>query len=147
MTEKQRFKHSLLFPLFFLVLIWGMKIIELSVGSSFAFLGVFPQTLKGLIGIITAPLVHADFQHLINNSVPMLILSVGVFYFYRPLGYKVFFLNWLITGVWVWCGAREAYHIGASGLVYGLASFLVFSGVLRCIIELAAVSLIVIFFY
>jgi membrane associated rhomboid family serine protease len=147
MTEKQKIKHSLVFPLFFILIIWSIKVVELSVGFSFSMLGVYPQTLKGLLGIIFAPLVHGDFEHLINNSVPLLILSFGVFYFYRPLGYKVFLFSWLITGIWVWCGAREAYHIGASGIVYALASFLVFSGVLRRISGLAAVSLIVIFLY
>jgi membrane associated rhomboid family serine protease len=147
MTDKQRLKHSLVFPIFFLVLIWCMKLLELAFGYSFAFLGVYPQTIHGLIGIVTSPLVHGDFKHLLNNSVPLLILSVGVFYFYRPLGYKVFFLSWLITGIWVWCGARDAYHIGASGIVYSLASFLFFSGVFRRIPGLAAISLIVTFLY
>jgi membrane associated rhomboid family serine protease len=127
--------------------IWAIKLIEISSGMSFAFFGIYPLKAQGLIGIITAPLIHKDFNHLISNTIPFLIFSVGVFYFYRPLGYKIFFLTWLMTGIWVWCGAREAYHIGASGIVYGLASFLFFSGIIRRSVELASISLIVVFLY
>jgi len=147
MTEKQRIIHSLVFPIFFVLVIWLVKIFELANGTSFYYLGIYPWKMKGLIGIVTAPLIHADLKHLTNNTVPFLILAVGTFYFYRPLGYRIFFLVWLMTGLWVWCGAREAYHIGASGIVYGLASFLFFSGVMRRIPELAAISLVVIFLY
>lgn len=147
MNEKRRILHSLIIPTAFVLLIWSVKLFELAIGESFAFLGIYPLKFAGLIGIITAPLIHADFNHLINNTIPLLLFSVGTFYFYRPLGLKVFFLSWLMSGLWVWCGAREAYHIGASGLVYALASFLFFSGAIRKITELAAISLIVIFLY
>ena len=134
-------------PGFFISIMWSVKLLEIAVGKSFAFLGIYPLKGYGLPGIITSPLIHADWDHLINNSVPLLILSVATFYFYRPLGLKVFLLSWLMVGIWVWCGAREAYHIGASGIVYALASFLIFSGIMRRTTELAAVSLIVIFMY
>jgi membrane associated rhomboid family serine protease len=147
MNDKRKLIHSLVFPLFFILIIWCVKVFEIASGISLAFLGVYPMKFYGLVGIVTSPLIHGDFNHLINNSVPLLIFSVATFYFYRPLGYKIFFLTWLMTGIWVWCGAREAYHIGASGIVYGLAFFLVFSGIFRRIPELAAISLIVVFLY
>lgn len=147
MKEKRKIFHSLFFPLLFILIIWCIKVLEISLDMSFATFGVYPLKSFGLIGIFTAPLIHADWKHLTNNSVPLLILSFATFYFYRPLGYRVFFLTWIITGIWVWCGAREAYHIGASGIVYGLASFLFFSGAIRGIPGLAAISLIVVFLY
>jgi len=147
MDEKRKLKHSLIFPLFFVLVIWFIKLMEILSGTSLTFLGIYPLKAHGLIGIITAPLIHADFNHLTNNTIPFLVLCIATFYFYRPLGYKVFFLTWLMTGIWVWCGGREAYHIGASGIVYGLASFLFFSGALRRSPGLAAVSLIVVFLY
>jgi membrane associated rhomboid family serine protease len=146
-TDKRKLILSLYFPIFFVLIIWSVKIIEIALNTSFVKLGVYPLKAWGLIGILTSPLIHSNFEHLINNTIPLLILSVATFYFYRPLGYKVFFWTYLMTGLWVWCGAREAYHIGASGIVYGLAFFLFFSGVFRRIIELAAVSLIVVFLY
>ena len=107
MNEKSKILHSLTFPILFLILIWSVKIIELALNTHLDFLGIYPLKAEGLIGIITAPLIHEDFKHLINNSVPFFLLSVATFYFYRPLGLKVLLLSWLMTGIWVWCGARQ----------------------------------------
>ncbi len=145
--EKRKFIHSLVFPCFFLMLIWFIEIIKHVFGLDFTFLGLYPLKIKGLIGIITAPLIHANFSHLAANSVPLFILSVGIFYFYRDIAYKVFFFIYLITNIWVWFFAREAYHIGASGLVYGFASFLFFSGIIRKNAQLMALSFVVVFLY
>jgi membrane associated rhomboid family serine protease len=147
MNEKRKLIHSLIFPLFIIAVMWVIKLVEITLGSSLTYLGIYPLKIKGLLGIITAPLIHANIKHLTDNSIPLLIFSVGTFYFYRPLGYKVFIFSWLMTGIWVWVGGREAYHIGASGVVYGLASFLFFSGAIRRTPGLAAISLIVVFLY
>lgn len=145
--EQLKLKHSLIFPLAFLILIWAIKIFEWGLGLNFTHLGVFPLHLKGLLGIITSPLIHGDFQHLMANSVPFLVLSWGIFYFYRPLSYQIFILCYLTTNILVWIGAREAYHIGASGLVYSFASFLFFSGIFRNYYRLIAISFVVVFLY
>ncbi len=147
MEEKKKFIHSLVFPTFFLVLIWVIKISEAALELSFSHLGLFPLEASGLKGILFSPLIHADFKHLFDNSVPLYLLGISIFYFYRPVAYKVFFLIWFITGLIVWLTARPAYHIGASGLVYGFASFVFFSGVIRNNIHLLAISLIVVFMY
>jgi membrane associated rhomboid family serine protease len=147
MNEKKQFLHSLVFPGFFLFLIWFIKFIEFGLEMKFTKLGIFPLKLEGLIGIITAPLVHADIKHLFDNSIPLFFLSLAIFYFYREVAYKVFFLGYLITGFLVWIVARDAYHIGASGLVYCFAAFLFVSGVIRGNKNLLAISLLVIFLY
>jgi len=145
--EKKRFAYSLIFPLLFIVILWCVKAIEIVLNLDFSFLGIFPLRTKGLIGIITAPLIHSDFEHLFANSIPLLILGTGIFYFYNKIAYKVFFLSYFIANIWIWLGARYAYHIGASGLVYSLATFLFFSGVFRRNVKLMAVSLTVVFLY
>jgi len=145
--EKKRFLYSLVLPGFFLLLIWLIKIVEVTLHLNFTFLGIFPLRIKGLIGIVTAPLVHSDFQHLAANSLPLLILGAGLFYFYRKIAGKVFLLIYLISNIWIWFGARYAYHIGASGIIYGMASFLFFSGVIRKNVKLMAISLLVVFLY
>jgi len=145
--EKKRFLYSLVFPGLFLLLIWLIKIIEVTLHLNFTFLGIFPLRIKGLIGIVTAPLIHSDFQHLAANSLPLLILGAGMFYFYREIAGKVFLLIYLISNIWIWFGARYAYHIGASGIIYGMASFLFFSGVIRKNVKLMAISLLVVFLY
>jgi len=145
--EKQKFYHSLVFPFFFLLLIWLVKIVEVLFNLDFSHFGIYPLTSKGLIGIITSPLIHSSFSHLFANSFPLFVLSVALFYFYKKIAYRVFFLIYLMTGIWVWFGAREAFHIGASGVVYGLAAFLFVSGLIRKNPRLLAITLIVTFLY
>jgi membrane associated rhomboid family serine protease len=147
MEEKRKFYHSLVFPSFFLLLIWVIKITESALGTSFANLGLFPLKAWGLKGILFSPLIHANFKHLFDNSIPLFFLSVAIFYFYRPVAYRVFFLVWFLSGIVVWLTARPAYHIGSSGLVYGFASFIFFSGIFRNNIHLLAISLLVVFLY
>jgi membrane associated rhomboid family serine protease len=147
MDEKKKFYHSLVFPTFFLFLIWFTRFTEVGLQTSFVRYGIFPQKLDGLIGILSAPLIHADIKHLTDNSVPFFLLSLAIFYFYREIAYKIFFSIYFISGILVWVVGREAYHIGASGLIYGFASFLFFSGVLRKNMNLLAISLLVTFLY
>jgi membrane associated rhomboid family serine protease len=78
---------------------------------------------------------------------PVLLLSLALFYFYRDIAYKIWLLIYLIGGILLWAVGRPAYHIGASGLIYGLAAFLFLSGVLRRVRSLMAISLLVVFWY
>lgn len=149
--QEKRERYLLLscmkFPLFFTALIWLVKIYEVIFNLKLQSLGIFPLDFGSLHGILTSPLVHSNFKHLISNTGPLFILTSGVFYFYRKIAFKIFTLTYLLTGLLVWLGAREAYHIGASGLIYGFAAFLFTSGIIRKDIRLSAVSLIVVFLY
>jgi membrane associated rhomboid family serine protease len=115
--------------------------------THFTGLGIYPRQLGNLHGIITAPLVHGDINHLYANTIPVLVLGLGLFYFYRPLGLKIFILIYLLSGVMLWIGGRPGYHIGASGLIYGMAAFLFFSGIIRRYVPLMAISLLIAFLY
>jgi len=145
--EHKKVINSLVFPIIFLVVIWLIKLIEYFFHLDFSDYGILPLKTKGLIGILASPLIHANFAHLIANSGPLILLSWGVFYFYREVAIKVSILIYIITGFWVWLFARDAYHIGASGIIYGYASFLFFSGVLRRDGKLMAISMLIIFLY
>ncbi|MGW8316053.1 MAG: rhomboid family intramembrane serine protease [Bacteroidales bacterium] len=145
--EKKRFIYSLVFPGFFLFLLWAVKFFEVSMELSFVEGGVYPRKLSGLWGILFSPLIHGDWKHLIDNSMPVFLLSVALFYFYRDIAYKIWFLIYLIGGILLWSFGRPAYHIGASGLIYGLAAFLFVSGVIRGVRSLMAISLLVVFLY
>lgn len=138
---------SLFYPTVFLVILWGIKLYEYFGGAYLSQYGLFPRRVSGLVGILVSPLLHADFGHLISNSLPLLILGSIVFYFYRTIAFQVFFWVYFMTGIWVWVAAREAYHIGASGLVYGFITFLFFSGLFRKDTRLLALSLFVTFIY
>ena len=124
-----------------------IKLYEYFLNINLSFLGIYPLKLYGLPGIITSPFIHGNFHHLISNSLPVLILSVAIFYFYRGVAFKVISLIWIGTGVLVWFIGRPNFHIGASGLVYGFASFVFFSGLLRKDNGLLALSLFVSFIY
>lgn len=109
--------------------------------------GVYPRTIHGLIGIITYPFIHANWPHLFNNSTAIFILGSMLFYFYRPVALKSLLWIYLMSGLWLWIGGRESYHIGASGVIYGLFGFLFVSGLLRKHLKLMALSLLVVFLY
>jgi membrane associated rhomboid family serine protease len=144
---RKKFLLAIIIPGIFIFLMWLVKIIEVLFGIDLSDFGIYPLTARGLPGIIFSPFIHADFNHLFNNSLPLFFLSVALFYFYSEVALKVFSLTYLLTGILVWFGGREAWHIGASGLVYGLASFLFFSGIIRKYYRLIALSLLVVFLY
>jgi membrane associated rhomboid family serine protease len=124
-----------------------IKYYEVSQQVSFSTYGVFPRSLDAITGILTFPLIHKDYDHLFSNAVPLFVLMGMLNYFYKDMAGKVFFFLWLIGGVWLWIGGRPSFHIGASGLVYGLASFIFFSGIWRKWRSMLAVSMIVVFLY
>jgi membrane associated rhomboid family serine protease len=145
--EKGKFVKSFLIPFSFVFILWLVRLLQIIVDDRFIWLGVYPKHIKGLIGILTSPLVHSGWDHLISNTLPLLILGTALFYFYKELALKSFLLIYLLAGLWVWFGGREVWHIGASGIIYGLSSFLFFSGLIRRAIDLMAISLVVVFLY
>lgn len=145
--EKKIFRYSLFIPVIFLIIIWLIKLVEIALNIKFTEFGMHPRHMDGLLGIICSPLIHADFSHLIGNSTSFLILSTALFFFYRKMASRIFVLNYLLSGILLWMGGRDVWHIGTSGVIYGLASFLLFSGLLRKDIRLLTISLIVIFLY
>ncbi len=145
--EKKEFFRTLLIPFIFLFVMWAIKLIELQFDFSFIRFGVFPQTSKGLQGILFSPFIHKDFMHLLNNSYPILILGGLLFSIYKRIAFQIFIWLFFISGFWLWIIGRPSFHIGASGIVYALASFLFVSGIIRKNPSLAAVSLVVTFLY
>lgn len=145
--EKSKRFHTFFFPVAFITVLWLIKLCEVVFSYPLYNFGVYPRSFKGIMGIFTAPFIHGDWGHLFSNSVPLFVLGSGLFYYYRRVAYKIFFLILVSSGLWVWVSARPSYHIGASGIVYGLATFLFVSGVIKKNIQLAAFSLIVVFLY
>jgi membrane associated rhomboid family serine protease len=145
--EKKIFRFSLIIPLSFLLVLWLIKALEIGLNFNLVPLGIMPGKVSGLLGIFLSPLIHADLNHLFANSVPLLVMGTGTVYFYRSLSYRVFIIIWLVSGLCVWLGGRPSYHIGASGIVYGLAAFLFVSGAIRRDTRLAAISFVIVFLY
>ena len=151
-TERRALFFFFLFPVLFLIIMWLGKLIEHLFGLSFADYGVYPQSLSGLKGILFSPFIHGDFEHLGNNSYPILILGGMLFAFYKKIAKQLFLWLFFIAGFWLWIiggigneGLRP--HIGASGVIYALASFLFVSGIIRKNPRLSAVSMLIIFLY
>lgn len=145
--EKRIFIHSLLFPAFFVVAFWIVEIIEQISGLRFVTLGIFPLHINGLQGILFSPFIHSGFGHLISNSLPFFILLFMLIYFYRRISYQIFFILYFLSGLCVWMFGREAWHIGASGVVYAMAAFHFVSGIIRNDVRLLTLSVVVVFLY
>jgi len=145
--EKKIFLHSLFIPFLFVLVFWIVKIIEYFSGLSFVRYGIFPLSIDGLQGILFSPFIHADFSHLISNSLPFFILLFMLIYFYRRISYRIFFLLYFLSGISVWLVGRPAWHIGASGVVYALAAFHFVSGLIRSDVRLLTLSVVVVFLY
>jgi len=148
--ENKQFKFTLItiaVPLYTVLSLWLIYWFEVNFEYNFTKYGVYPRTVNGLKGIFLSPFIHSGVRHLFNNSVPLFVLMTSLFYFYRPVAFKILIFGTILSGILTWLIARDAYHIGASGIVYLLFSFIFFSGIIRSYSRLIAVSLMVIFLY
>ena len=147
-AERRKFLGSLIIPLLIVALMWVVKIVEVSCGVNLGRWGVTPHSLHGLVGIFTLPFLHANWEHLLSNSVPILVLGTALYYCYPTLANRVLLITYLASGLITWCiGSPDSTHIGASALVYGLNLFLITSGFIRGNRLLIVVSLIMVFLY
>jgi membrane associated rhomboid family serine protease len=109
--------------------------------------GIFPRTFLGLQGVLFSPFLHGDLSHILNNSLPIFILTFALIYFYREVSLKVLVYGILISGGITWLIGRQSYHIGASGLIYVLVSFIFFKGFITKYYRLMALSFAVVVLY
>jgi membrane associated rhomboid family serine protease len=140
-------KSIFLIPIVYVASIWLIYWIEIQFGFNFNKFGVYPRTLEGFRGVFLTHFIHSNTNHVFNNSIPLFVLLSSLFYFYKDIAYKVLFFGGFLTGCLTWCIARDSYHIGASGIVYLLFSFVFFSGMIRKHFRLVALSLVIIFSY
>ena len=137
----------LIYPLLLAFTIWFVFWVEIRLGVNFTRNGIHPRTFSGLQGILFSPFIHSGITHLWHNTIPIMLLSTALFYFYRSISWKMLLLLWILTGTGTWIIGREAYHIGMSGIIYGLVSFLFFKGIIAKHFRLIALSLVVVFVY
>lgn len=110
-------------------------------------MGIQPRSIHGMKGIILSPLFHQNFKHLAANTPALLILGWFIYYSYKDIANETILLIWSGSGLLTWLIGRPAYHIGASGLIYGMAFFLFFSGIFRKNPQLTAIALLIVFIY
>ncbi len=150
MLEFRNFKIServLIVPLVAVLAIWVVYWMEVRFGLNFNQWGVFPRKVTGLKGVIFSPFIHSSVGHLYNNTIPLAVLTFFLFLFYEKAAFRVLVFGVLASGFMTWLIGRPSYHIGASGLIYVLASFIFFKGIIAKHFRWVALSLIVVFIY
>lgn len=150
MREESYFKYTpavVLIPMAAVLAIWTVYWFEVTFQVNFNTYGVYPRTLRGLRGIVLSHFIHGSIAHLYNNTIPLAVLLGALFYFYRRTAFKVLLVGALGAGILTWVIARPSYHIGASGIIYLLSSFIFFKGIKTRYFRLVALSLAVVFIY
>lgn len=143
-----KFSNSVIgLPLFFVLILWFVYWLEIRFDFDFVENGIYPRTLSGLQGVVFSPFIHSTIEHLYNNSIPLLVLLAALRYFYEKQSLEVIGYGILFSGMITWLIGRENYHIGASGLIYVLVSFIFFKGIQSKYYRLVALSLAVIVVY
>lgn len=148
---KHRTLEALIYPILLLLIIWIVFLLDKYLHLNLYQWGVKPRTTEGLKGILFMPLIHDahHFKHILSNSLPLLVLLSTLIYFYREIALKIFCFLWIGTGILLWIIAQNtgSYHIGFSGMIYGMFGFLLISGFLKKYLPLQAISLFVAFAY
>ena len=140
-------KAVILLPLFFVLTLWLVFWCELQFQHNLSHFGIYPREVYGLKGILFSPFLHGDIEHLANNSVALLVLLPILRYFYKEQSFVVLFLGILFSGLGTWLLGRPSYHIGASGLIYALVSFIFFKGIFTKYYRLVAISFTIVILY
>ena len=138
---------AVLFNLAFLMIIWALWLYEYETGHRLSAYGTRPRTPEGAIGILTTPFLHGSLKHIWGNTVSFFTLSTFIIFFYREIAFKTILIIYLVSGVLLWAFGGGGNHIGVSGVIYGMAAFLFFSGIVRKNQKLLRVALAVAFLY
>jgi membrane associated rhomboid family serine protease len=146
--DRRRFRRALLISGAMVALLWWIKAFEIVFDTPLSGLGVRPAVPEGLLGLLTAPLLHGSVAHLLANTLPLAVLLVlAISTVPRALA-RTFPLVWLGSGLFIWfTGSAGSVHLGASGLTHGLMFFLLLIGLLRRERQSVATALIVFFLY
>lgn len=145
--DKNQLLNKLKIALTFVALIWGVFLVDFLSSGYLSQFGIRPRNLYGLVGIFTAPFLHAGLWHIVSNTFPLFLLSFALFVFYPKHAWRVIIFSIVLGGALVWIMGRNANHIGASGLIYALAAFLIAAGLYTKSVKGIIVSLIIIILY
>jgi len=144
---QRNFRLALKLALVFIGITWTLFIFDAAFGLRLVRFGLRPGSMAGLTGIFTAPLLHASFEHILSNTLPLFIALTATLYLYPKSAMRVIPVIWLGSGGLSWFIGRPTIHIGASGLVYGLLAYVFVSGIIRNDMRSVSVSLLVGFLY
>jgi len=142
---RANFRLAVALSLGFVVFLWLIEL--LGWGLELERFGVRPREWIGLPGILFAPLLHAGIEHILANSIPLVVLGVTMLHLYPTAAFRVLPAIYLGPGIAVWLFGNDGVHVGASGLVYGLVSYIFVAGLIRRDRRAIAASLLVSFMY
>lgn len=146
-SEFKFYNGVILYPFLLVIVIWVVFFLDIRLHLHAVEYGIFPRTLEGMRGIVLSPFIHGSLRHLYGNTLPLFFLGAALFYFYPKISWKVLLIGYLVSGFFTWCIGRPSYHIGVSGIIYVLSSFIFFKGIFSRYFRLVALSLTVVFFY
>ena len=146
-VKSSRTYQSIIWSFRLVAVLWVIHLFQVLSGLDLGWLGIYPHRVFGLKGIFFAPLIHADWGHLLSNTPPLFFLSLIILYFYRSVAVPALTMLYLLTGLTVWLFGRPVFHIGASGVIYGMVAFVFWNGIFRRNLKSIALALIVMFYY
>lgn len=146
-TDKRQIINAIFIPAIIGIFMMLSFLLEKGMNWDFHTAGVYPRRIENIWGIFTLIFVHSDWSHLTNNVISFFLLGSLLYFFYKQIASKVLIISYIVSGLMLWFIGRENWHIGASGLIYSLAFFLFFSGIIRKHVPLIAISLVVAFLY
>ncbi len=141
------FRLALKVAFLFLAALWLVFVLDALFGLKLNRFGLRPGSVPGLIGVVTATLLHGNLSHIFSNSISLVVSLTAILYLYPNSSTRVIPMIWLGSGLLAWLIGRPSMHFGASGLIYGLLAYVFFSGILRRDMRSVAVSLLVGFLY
>lgn len=157
MAFSQRTKRAITWPIYMLIIIWGVFLLEQLFHADWYVYGIAPRQTFALRGILTTPFLHGGWKHILSNTPPFFVLMSMILFFYERVAVAALSLIYLGTGITMWLFAdpeailspfnQVSFHIGASGVVYGMATFLAFTGLFRRNVRAIAISLVIVFYY
>jgi len=146
-NHKQQFTNAIFMPLIVGILMILSFILEKGMDWDFHTAGIYPRRIENIWGVFTVIFVHADWSHLFNNVISFILLGSFLYFFYKEIANKIMIISYISSGFILWIIGRESWHIGASGLIYSIAFFLFFSGIIRKHVPLIALSFVIAFVY
>ena len=150
--KRTKFIRAIEYPAYFIGLMWAVHFIQFLPFVDLRHFGVLPRRIEGLSGIFFSPLLHGSFGHLMSNTIPFGVLGVMIFYFYPRVAWRSLMSIYIFSGISLWLlgnmfTMQNSFHIGASGVVYGMVSFVFWTGIFRKNLKSIGLALIVLFYY
>ncbi len=145
--DRKSFRLALKLALASALVLWSVTLIAQLFDLNLVYLGVYPRSISGLLGVLFAPLIHSGWSHLFSNTLPLIVGLLTALYTYPNASMRALPIIYFGSSALAWTFARPSYHIGASGFIFGILAFVFVSGILRRDMRAMAVSMIIWFMY